>query len=116
NLSIISAARQLARRPCHPEIMLSLSRGILFAALLAGAALLHSQNVNSGGRAIHNEAQRLARWKSVEMPFHSEGLSTRERQTVEKLVDACRLLNDIYWRQSDIGGLALYKDTRNPTV
>jgi hypothetical protein len=56
---------------------------------------------------------RLAKWKSVEMPFHSAGLTDRERQMVEKLVEACRLLDDIYWRQSDPGGLALYKSTTN---
>ena len=31
---------------------------------------------------------------------------------VDKLVDACRLLNDVYWRQSDRAGLALYKSTQ----
>jgi hypothetical protein len=61
-------------------------------------------------------AERLAKWKTVEMPFRSEGLSARERQMVEKLVEASRYLNDLYWRQSDVEGLALYKSTRNPTI
>jgi hypothetical protein len=61
-------------------------------------------------------AERLARWKPVEMPFHAEGLSAKERQMVEKLVDASRLLNDVYWRQSDRAGLALYKSTRDETL
>ena len=52
---------------------------------------------------------RLARWKPVEMPFHAEKLSARERRMVERLVDACRALENIYWRQSDPEGLALYK-------
>jgi len=69
-----------------------------------------------GGRPIHNEAERLARWKPVEMPFHSQSLNARERQMVEKLVEACRLLDDVYWRQSDPGGLAMYKTTRNVTI
>jgi hypothetical protein len=71
---------------------------------------------NAGGRPFHNEAERLAKWKAVEMPFHSSGLSARERQMVEKLVDACRLLDDVFWRQSDLGGLALYKGTRSQTL
>jgi hypothetical protein len=50
------------------------------------------------------------------MPFHSTGLSTRERQMVEKLVTACQLLNSVYWRQSDNAGLAIYKTTKDPTV
>ena len=70
---------------------------------------------NAGGRPVHNEAERLARWKEVAMPMPA-GLSARERQMVEKLVDACRQLNDAYWRQSDYGGLQVYKTTRNPTL
>ena len=61
-------------------------------------------------------AERLAKWKTVQMPFRSEGLTARERQMVEKLVEACRYLNDIYWRQSDVEGLALYKSTHDATT
>ncbi len=50
------------------------------------------------------------------MPFHSAGLSARERQMVEKLVEACRLLDDVYWRQSDLAGLQLYKTTKDPAL
>jgi hypothetical protein len=55
--------------------------------------------------------QRLSKWKPVEMPFHAETLSAKERQMVEKLVDASRLLDQVYWRQSDLAGLALYQST-----
>ena len=61
-------------------------------------------------------AVRLAKWKNVEMPFRSAGLTDKERQMVDKLVEACRLLDDVYWRQSDLGGLALYKSTTNPEL
>ena len=47
------------------------------------------------------------------MPFHSAGLTARERQMVDKLVEANRLLDDVYWRQSDTDGLDLYKTTPN---
>ena len=50
-------------------------------------------------------AQRLAKWKNVDMPFHSAGLTDREKQMVDKLVEACRLLDDVFWRQSDLAGL-----------
>jgi hypothetical protein len=86
----------------------------ILIALLANAAVMSAQN--AGGRPFHNEAERLTRWKAVEMPFHSAGLSTRERQMVEKLVEACQLLNDVFWRQSDLGGFALYKGTRSQTL
>ena len=61
-------------------------------------------------------AARLAKWKNVDMPFHSAGLSDRERRMVDKLVEACQLLDDVYWRQSDIAGLELYKTTTNPQL
>lgn len=62
-------------------------------------------------------AQQLARFKRVEMPFRSEGLSAREKELVQKLVDASRLLDEIYWRQSDPQGLKLYlslEGSKNP--
>ena len=31
-------------------------------------------------------------------------------------MDACRLLNDVYWRQSDAAGLALYLKTSDPRI
>lgn len=59
--------------------------------------------------------ERLAQWKPVEMPLPA-GLSAKERQMVDKLVDACRLLDDIYWRQSDLAGLALYNSTADANL
>ncbi len=53
--------------------------------------------------------QRLAKFHVVQMPFHSVGLSPRERKLVGKLVEACQSLERIYWRQSDPEGLALYE-------
>jgi hypothetical protein len=50
------------------------------------------------------------------MPFRSAGLSSDEVALVNKLVDACRLLDDIYWRQSDVTGLNLYKTTKDKTI
>src|SRR5580693_987033 len=65
---------------------------------------------------VQDIAARLAKWKNVDMPFRSAGLTPPERQMVEKLVEACRLLDDVYWRQSDLDGLALYKSTGNPSL
>ncbi len=51
------------------------------------------------------------------MPFHSQGLSDREKQLVAKLVDAAGLLDCIFWRQSDAEGLKLYlslQTSKNP--
>lgn len=52
---------------------------------------------------------RLAKFKTVRMPFDPKGLTSRERQMIEKLVQASQYFEDIYWRQSDPAGLALYK-------
>ena len=53
--------------------------------------------------------RKLARFQRVRMPFHSEGLTVRERKLVSKLVDASRYLEEIYWRQSDPEALSLYE-------
>jgi len=52
---------------------------------------------------------RVARFRRVQMPFRTAGLSAREQQLVRKLVEACGYLESIYWRQSDPEGLALYQ-------
>jgi hypothetical protein len=53
--------------------------------------------------------QRLARFRRVQMPFHTAGLTAREQQLVHKLVEACGYLESIYWRQTDPDGLTLYQ-------
>jgi hypothetical protein len=64
----------------------------------------------SGGMQVAPDlAQRLAKFRRIDMPFHSAGLTAREKQLVGKLVDASRYLEDIYWRQSDPEGLTLYQ-------
>ncbi len=75
----------------------------LAALCLAGLALAAPLTVQ----------QRLAQWKPVEMRFDASAYSARERKMIDKLVEACRLLDDVYWRQSDLTGLALYKSTRD---
>jgi hypothetical protein len=82
-------------------------RRIVLAA--CGLSLLFAQTART-------PAQRLAQWKQVAMPFRSTGLTKSEIALVEKLVDACRLLDNIYWRQSDLAGLSLYKTTQDKTV
>jgi hypothetical protein len=51
---------------------------------------------------------RLAKFRPVEMPFARAGLSSREQNLVERLVEAANCLERIYWRQSDAEGLKLY--------
>src|SRR5579883_790624 len=53
--------------------------------------------------------ERLAKFRRVDMPFHSVGLSSREQALVKKLVEASQFFEDIYWRQSDPEGLELLR-------
>ena len=59
--------------------------------------------------------QRLGKFRQVRMPFHSADLTARERELVEKLVDASRYLEEIYWRQSDPEALSLYQSLSGNT-
>ncbi len=59
-------------------------------------------------RAVPDLEQRLAKFRRVDMPFRSDAVSPREKQMVLKLVEACRYLDGIYWRQIDPGALPLY--------
>ena len=68
---------------------------------------------NAGGRPIHNEAERAARWKVVAVPYSRAGLTPAEQQMIAKLADACHLMDEIYLRQSDLGGWALFHTTQN---
>ena len=69
--------------------------------------------------AVQNVApdieQRVARFKRVEMPFNAQALSAREKQMVEKLVEANRDLEDIFWRQNDPEALTLYQQLAGAT-
>ncbi len=86
---------------------------ILFAVLAAGSmlspAVSEAQSAPVNAPVVPDLEERLGRWKSVDLPFRAESLTARERQMVEKLVAACRELENIYWRQVDPEGLALYQ-------
>jgi hypothetical protein len=72
---------------------------------------------SAGMEVVPDLDQRLAKFHRVEMPFHSAGLTAREVKLVEKLVDASRYLEEIYWRQIDPDGLTLYESlagSKNP--
>ena len=72
---------------------------------------------SAGMQVVPDLDQRLTKFRRVEMPFHSTGLTAREVKLVEKLVDASRYLEEIYWRQLDPDGLTLYESlatSRNP--
>ncbi len=92
---------------------------ILAAVLAAGSsfslALFAAQSAPVKGSVVSDIEQRLGRWKTVDLPFRSESLTARERQLVEKLVAASRELENIYWRQVDPEGLALFQSLARST-
>jgi len=96
-------------------------RNYFFAALflLSGLAVLEAKqhpspsnistaSVSSKLVVVPDLSRRVAKFQRVKMPFHSEGLTPREKRMIEKLVDAAGLQDCIYWRQSDPEGLKLY--------
>ncbi len=64
---------------------------------------------SAGLQVVPDLDLRVAKFARVEMPFHTTGLTPREVKMVEKLVDASRYLEEIYWRQMDPDGLTLYQ-------
>jgi hypothetical protein len=87
------------------------------ALVLASSPLADAQTTRSAqGRPAPDATQRAARWRDVTIPFHREGLTSTEQQIVAKLADACRLLDEVYWRQSDLEGLRMYRATQDPVL
>jgi hypothetical protein len=60
-------------------------------------------------KVVADLERRLGRFRRVQMPFRTAGLSARDQQLVHKLVEACGYLESIYWRQSDPEALSLYQ-------
>lgn len=56
-------------------------------------------------KVVPDLEKRLSHFQPVNMPFDQQGLTPKEVQLVNKLVEACRYLDSIYWRQSDPEGL-----------
>ena len=85
---------------------------------ITGAAQKKSRNmVGSAAKAtdpatvkvVPDLAKRVAKFRSVQMPFVEKTLTVNERKMVGKLVQACQALESIYWRQSDPEALQLYQ-------
>ncbi len=93
---------------------------ILCALIIVGAAWSTSTPRSSASQSASSKpvvapdlAQQFAKFKSIKIPFDTKGLSAREKEMVDKLVDAAGLLDCIYWRQSDPEGLKLYLSLAN---
>ena len=86
------------------------------APLLAAGALAYDVPATSKHRDADGAvAAQLQKYRRVKMPFATAGLTTRERQLVEKLVEATRYLDEVFWQQSDPQGLLLYRSLAGST-
>src|SRR5256885_2158476 len=100
--------------PSKWPLLVAGATAVLGIAIFSGANMIQKD----GGTASRSAAERqvapdldsrMAKFRRVAMPFHSEGLSAREQALVKKLVEASQYFEDIYWRQSDPQGLALLR-------
>ena len=93
------------------------SRVLILAALGAiGAA--HTGRAQQYSCSRHpapteNIGAQLAKFRPVEMPFSTAGLSDREVRMVRKLVEAGQYLESAFWRESDPEGLKIYQALAN---
>src|SRR6476620_4868406 len=79
------------------------------------AAIVLATNLSAQAPACVSHPQpnenigvQLSKFRRVETPFVTTGLSAREVKLVRKLVEAGQYLESIYWRQSYPAALALY--------
>jgi hypothetical protein len=70
-------------------------------------------SASAGMQVAPGIAERVAKWRQVQMPFRSAGLDANEIKMVEKLVDASRYLEEIFWRQNDPDALTMYQSLVN---
>src|SRR5438874_11957459 len=90
----------------QPQVSKPKSSRVMTGSAAKGAA-------SAGMQVAPDLDQRLARFRRVRMPFQSAGLSAREQKLVQKLVDASRYLEEIFWRQIDPEALTLYQSLAN---
>jgi hypothetical protein len=96
---------------------------VLSLSFLAFAQTTKKLRVGKSGNQPHSAQmqvtpdlkQRLARFRQIQVPFQTAGLTPRELKMISKLAGACRYLDDIYWRQVDPEGLQLYQSLGGST-
>src|ERR1700738_4388448 len=110
------------RTPFVPASRIRRQRNAVSIAILLIAAPLQAQAPSTHARSPATTLEiapdldkRRARFKPIQMPFHQEGLTSREIALVRKLVDAANYIERIYWWQSDPAGLRLYVSLQGST-
>jgi hypothetical protein len=83
----------------------------------AVASLIGACAVAAMAAAETDLGAQLAKFHAVHMPFDATSLSAKQKRMVGKLVEATRLLDEVFWEQSDPKGLELYRSlaaSKNP--
>src|SRR5262244_1191141 len=80
-----------------------------------GSSHTSGHSVSASMQVVSDLEQRLARFRQVHVPFDASRLTAREQKMIARLADACRYLDDIYWRQVDPEGLGLYQSLQGRT-
>jgi hypothetical protein len=78
------------------------------AAIASGAGSARAQCI-SHPAPTENVSTQIAKFSPVTLSAATAGLTAKEKRLVQKLVDASRYLESIYWRQNDKASLALYQ-------
>jgi hypothetical protein len=89
--------------------MKGMTLGVCVALCVLTAPAASGQSCPPHAAPSENIAAQLAKFRRVEMPYSTAGLSQKEQRLVQKLVEASRYIESIYWRQGDPEGLALYR-------
>src|SRR5437868_4240296 len=90
-------------------LLLSVSRAAQTGKPRVMTGTAAKNGVPANLKVVPDIAERVAKFRRVQMPFRTAGLSAREQQMIRKLVEACNYLENIYWRQSDPDALTLYQ-------
>jgi hypothetical protein len=96
-------------------LLLSVSQGAQTGKprVMTGSAA--RSGVPANLEVVPDIAERVAKFRRVEMPFRTAGLNARELQMIRKLVEAGNYLESIFWRQSDPDALAIYQSLASST-
>ena len=80
--------------------MLKAFRWLVASSLFVASLFAQNQPLDPAA-AAPDLAERFSRFQKVQMTFNDEDLSPRERKMVQKMIEASRALDRIYWEQSD---------------
>jgi hypothetical protein len=89
------------------RMMLSVSGVLALLGLLACSG--PPASTTPAATAVPDYSAALSRFRQVPMPYEAAALTPRQQQLVARLLAATRMLDQLFWEQSDPEGLKLYR-------